>query len=294
MKTKKILSFGLIVSMLTLLQAGCANRVAYQEEQLPEDLSVVDTNITDSAEGGGVDSLPSEASTDIPMANNEPAPDEPLPVDGLVAQEPTPSATPDSMPTDSVPTEGLSAQVPQEVSPVAAVSESSGAYEYTVRRGDTLMYIAYLCYSDIYQWKKIVDDNRETLTRSGALRVGMRLKVDAPPQEDDFTGYERYLIKMGDTLGIISKEVYGTPKKWRALWKQNERLVKNPNRIYAGFFLRYSLNPEEQRLNQDLKQSNPILGSESQEGSTPRMPSSQVPQESPQQASGADGGTPTF
>jgi hypothetical protein len=50
---------------------------------------------------------------------------------------------------------------------------------------------------------------------------------------------ESYLIKKGDTLGLISNDVYGTTRKWKKLWENNRQLIKDPNRIYAGFYLYY-------------------------------------------------------
>jgi|GEM_PF-5965970 len=287
MTMMKYVRLAVTVSAITL--SGCANRVAYEEETLPEDLAVVDTNVTDEAPPSldgqeGVDSLASEAPTDIPAP---PASGESL-VDGLVATEPVAGETaPESF---SEPVAPVAQETFTAPAPMAGSAGMDGEQEYVVQRGDTLMRIAYLCYSDLYQWRKIVDDNRDILAQSGALRVGMRLKVDRAPEEDDFTGYERYLIKNGDTLGIIAKDVYGAQSKWKKLWKQNSRLIKNPNRIYAGFVLRYSLSTDEQQLNQELKQPPQILGSEGD--LSPRVPSSNPASE--QQAGGPEVGTPTF
>ncbi len=59
---------------------------------------------------------------------------------------------------------------------------------------------------------------------------------------------ERYLIKRGDTLGTISGDVYGTRAKWKKLWENNRQLIKDPNKIYAGFSLYYV---PEARLTRD-------------------------------------------
>jgi nucleoid-associated protein YgaU len=45
----------------------------------------------------------------------------------------------------------------------------------------------------------------------------------------------KYLIKVGDSLGIISDTTYGTSKYWKNIWTNNKPLIKDPNRIYAGF-----------------------------------------------------------
>ena len=41
------------------------------------------------------------------------------------------------------------------------------------------------------------------------------------------------------TLGSISHTVYGSTRKWKKLWENNRQLIKDPNKIYAGFYLYY-------------------------------------------------------
>ncbi len=49
-----------------------------------------------------------------------------------------------------------------------------------------------------------------------------------------------YLVRKGDTLGTIAKKLYGNTGKWKQLASDNN--LKNPNRIYAGDSLYYTLN----------------------------------------------------
>ena len=46
-------------------------------------------------------------------------------------------------------------------------------------------------------------------------------------------------LRTGDTLGKISNNVYGTFSKWQSIWNNNRPLIKDPNKIYAGFTLYY-------------------------------------------------------
>ncbi len=126
--------------------------------------------------------------------------------------------------------------------PVDSGSFSGGGTEdYTVRRGDTLMKIAFETYGDLNQWRKIYELNRGSLADPNQLAAGTHLKIEKPssPPVIDRNG-ERYHIKKGDTLGTISREVYGTPAKWRTIWQNNSQLIRDPNRIYAGFYLYYA------------------------------------------------------
>jgi nucleoid-associated protein YgaU len=43
-----------------------------------------------------------------------------------------------------------------------------------------------------------------------------------------------YTVRPGDTLSSIAQERYGSKSRWPALWKQNEREIGNPDRIFAG------------------------------------------------------------
>ena len=58
----------------------------------------------------------------------------------------------------------------------------------------------------------------------------------ATPKKDDI----RYLIKWGDTLWDISNTYYRTPWLYKKIAKDNN--IKNPDRIYAGFYL--TIKPE--------------------------------------------------
>lgn len=135
-------------------------------------------------------------------------------------------------------------------------SGSSGNTEtYTVQAGDTLMKIAFDTYGDLYQWRKIYDMNQDRIQDPNRIPPGTTLQLERPasPVQVSRNG-ERYLIKMGDTLGTISDDIYGTTAKWRQLWENNRELIKDPNRIFAGFHLYYTITAEEQEEADRLKQ----------------------------------------
>lgn len=151
-------------------------------------------------------------------------------------------------PSDGPPLPPMDAGAPPPMpaaDPVAPpISSSSGSSDmtdtYTVQQGDTLMKIAFETYGDLYRWKEIYEANRDKISNPNAVPRGTRLKIDRPatPAAIDRNG-EKYLIKRGDTLGSISGEVYGTIKKWRKLWENNRQLIRDPNKIFAGFYLYY-------------------------------------------------------
>lgn len=46
--------------------------------------------------------------------------------------------------------------------------------------------------------------------------------------------YTVYVVKQGDTLGKIAKEIYGKASKWQIIYEANKENIKNPNKIYPG------------------------------------------------------------
>ena len=43
-----------------------------------------------------------------------------------------------------------------------------------------------------------------------------------------------YTVKKGDSLGGISKKVYGKSKYWRKIYEANQSTLKSPDRLYVG------------------------------------------------------------
>jgi nucleoid-associated protein YgaU len=125
---------------------------------------------------------------------------------------------------------------------------SGGTSDYTVRAGDTLMKIAFENYGDLYKWKDIYQQNHDAIKNPNDGPPGTVLHLDKPsvPVAIERNG-DQYLIKSGDTLGTISNDVYGTKAKWKKIWNNNKQLIKDPNKIYAGFYLFYTLTPSERK-----------------------------------------------
>ncbi len=214
-----------------------------------------------------------EAATDaVPPADpaSDPAAQEPAP-DALAASEVPPPPPPEETPAEA-PVEVAQPETPiEEAAPVAdaapAAPVSGELTSYRVRRGDTLMKISFEKFGDVYRWREILDANQDKLRGASELTPGTELLLPGVEMVTIVRNGEEYLIKKGDTLGLISNEVYGTPAKWKKLWKNNRQLIKNPNRIYAGFSLYYipeaRISGEEQGEDSSASvQSLPFKGSE--------------------------------
>lgn len=137
-------------------------------------------------------------------------------------------------------------EAPKKTMTMASTSLSSDMMEYKVQKNETLMMIAFKLYGDYGWWKKLAGWNQDKLKGSQIVRAGMSLKYMAPSEEFVWNPQGLpYLIRTGDTLGIISKSVYQTSKKWKLIWENNRPLIKNPNLIFAGFTIYYLENGRE-------------------------------------------------
>jgi nucleoid-associated protein YgaU len=125
-------------------------------------------------------------------------------------------------------------------------SAGSGKMEtYTVKSGDTLMKIAFTIYGDIDRWKDLQQWNSK-LKKASMLSKGTKLTYEAPlsPFEPEQHA-QSYMIKKGDTLANIADEVYGRKMKFKKLQNYNAKLIRNPNKIFAGFTIFYDITAKE-------------------------------------------------
>lgn len=128
-------------------------------------------------------------------------------------------------------------EVPAEVSSPNQVTLTGNEGLYTVQKNETLMMIAFKLYGDYGKWRDIAARNRAML-KSGQPTAGMKLKYAMPSETFVWKPQGNpHLIRTGETLGKISGQVYGTQKKWKFIWDNNRPLIKDPNKIFAGFTL---------------------------------------------------------
>lgn len=107
---------------------------------------------------------------------------------------------------------------------------------YEVQKGETLMWIAFKLYGDYSKWREVQAMNSDVL--ADGLQPGDRIKYNSGQFNWNPVGLP-HLIRNGETLGVISKDKYGTPAKWRSIWDNNRDMIKDPNLIFAGFTLYY-------------------------------------------------------
>ena len=175
--------------------------------------------------------------TDAEDFGQDPTLTEPTAVDPLV-EAPVQEAAIET------PTEVTLAEEPamESAAPVVEATEPVVSEEkiYTVKKNETLMMVAFNIYGDYDKWREVAQNNQDVLAGGYKIREGMKLKYMAPAQEFVWNPEGNpYLIKHGDTLGGISHQVYNNRNKWRSIWENNKPLIKNPNRIFAGFTIYY-------------------------------------------------------
>ena len=174
-------------------------------------------------------------------------------VTGIPAAEDAPSGDPTDLTASATPTADPFADLTEGT----AVDESSGEASagvattgetatYVVKPGDTLMKIAFSIYGDIDRWKDLHEWNRGKVKSVSRLHTGTKLTYETPVHA--FSAEElghSYTIKQGDTLANIADEVYGRKMKYRKLQNYNKSLIKNANRIFAGFTIYYDITAQE-------------------------------------------------
>lgn len=139
---------------------------------------------------------------------------------------------------EEAPAEAMDQSNEMEVAQAAPVQVNTSGQEgwHTVSSSETLMIIAFKIYGDYEKWRDLARWNANKLGPNHSISVGMKLKFEAPSQKFVWNPEGNpYLIKVGDTLGTISNDTYGTNAYWKNIWNNNRPLIKNPNRIFAGF-----------------------------------------------------------
>jgi nucleoid-associated protein YgaU len=169
-----------------------------------------------------------------------------------------PNESPSTEPTEMAATDGAPVEAPvvsdapvveetnnisTESTPVVSEVSAGGEKTYQVQKNETLMMVAFKLYGDYSKWKDLASQNSDVLKGSTTVRAGTTLKYTAPEQEFVWNPEGLpYLIRTGDTLGTISTSVYQTSKKWKIIWNNNKPLIRDPNKIFAGFTLYYLEN----------------------------------------------------
>lgn len=267
---KRTVQTGIALILVGLLGACTSSKKAESDMYGMDEAPVVDAG-TDAVPMNGAE----EATTASDSLN---ASTDSRPSETPSAASEAPAAMAESSPSESATPPAESAASPESGTGSPMAASSGDKTSYTVQSGDTLMKIAFEVYGDLYQWRKIYDDNRDKIPNPNALVKGTQLMVEKTSVTIEKNG-EQYLIKRGDTLGTISDDVYGTNRKWKKLWENNKQLIKDPNKIYAGFYLYYVMSDDDRREADELKKGKgaPMAQAPAAEPAAPRQPAANAP-----------------
>ncbi len=72
------------------------------------------------------------------------------------------------------------------------------------------------------------------LTNEEINTLKANLSQDCPEPAVITNSVQTYTVITGDCLSHISRKVYGTDTNWKAIWKENEEQIQDPNVIYCG------------------------------------------------------------
>jgi nucleoid-associated protein YgaU len=184
-----------------------------------------------------------ESAPPAPVAVQELPPPADVNTSAVEPQAPVAKVEPAAPEAPAAPVEMPVAQVETPAAPAqSAVTENAEGVAYTVKGGDTLMRISWEQYGDLFRWREIYALNKAKIADPNHVPPGTVLQIAgqgrSPASAMEHNG-EQYLIVIGDTLGKISGKVYGSMEKWKKIWENNKQLIRDPNKIYAGFYLYY-------------------------------------------------------
>lgn len=115
---------------------------------------------------------------------------------------------------------------------------------YVIQPGDSYYKIAEKKYGDGNLWKLIADANPSL--RANALKTGRKIAIPAKGEKREETtepvaiegGSRFYVVQPGDTLGAISKKLFGTVRKADAIFEMNRTVMHSADELVVGARLR--------------------------------------------------------
>ena len=203
----------------------------------------------------GLASLINNVSNGNAASDGGAAAEQPAPEAGTAADLPGQNAEA-SVPANSAPTEVASPDQTQapvaEAAPAPASSmpglpEMGAKLSYIVEKGDTLAKISEKVYGNVKMWKDLA--RLAGLSDPNKIYPGEVIYYQLSPETSAFaSSYESLsrsavTVVKGDTLAKISAKVYGTPSKWRAIWRENEQ-VQDPESLTEGGVIYYVNYPK--------------------------------------------------
>jgi nucleoid-associated protein YgaU len=128
---------------------------------------------------------------------------------------------------------------------------------YIVQPGDTLGQIATVIYGTSRRWQDLASAN--SLEANTPIFPGDVLRYPADSASESFeSAYKnlprsKVVVQKGDTLELIAERQLGNKAFWKLVWRWNESIIAEPNRIFEGQSLDYIAAEELTALLSDRK-----------------------------------------
>jgi|GEM_PF-534087 len=220
-----ILTKLLLMMMMALILQGCGGTSANKS-----DATVVDAN-TNNDEEVNKELYSMGTNQESPLEGKEE--ETPTPIGG---DENLTSNTDNAEIQNEIITEVPRKEAQVENSPSGDLDTADLSVYRVQDNRETLMLISFKIYGDYTRWKELALLNRDMFDDRYIVKKGMMLKFRMPdsPFEWEKNG-DPYLVTRGDTLTKISEKVYHTFRRWKKIFENNRPLIRDPNRIFAGF-----------------------------------------------------------
>jgi nucleoid-associated protein YgaU len=184
---------------------------------------------------------PAEMIAEIPAQENPAAaaPMEAMPMQQAAAPVETAPA-----PVAAAPAPAMGSEV-GEGSAGQGLPEFGSKMPYIVQKGDTLGVIAQKIMGDQSRWSEIA--SLSGLSNPNRIYPGDVVYYQLTQQSVTFAKtYEtiqrsEVTVAQGDTLASIAAKTLGTPKAWKFIWRQNDK-IDNPDQLTVGTTI-YFVNP---------------------------------------------------
>jgi nucleoid-associated protein YgaU len=128
---------------------------------------------------------------------------------------------------------------------------------YIVQPGDTLGQISTVIYGTSRRWQDLASAN--SLEANTPIYPGDVLRYPADSASEAYESAYRNLtrskvvVQKGDTLEQIAERELGNKAYWKLVWRWNESIIAEPNRIFEGQSLDYIATEELTALLSDRK-----------------------------------------
>jgi len=157
-----------------------------------------------------------------------------LSVIAMAGTSPTVQADPLGVTPTAPPDESANREAEQSI-PKRVSEEGDRGHVHLVESGDDLWSLSEHYYGDGRQWRKIAMANPELLTGGpDRLEPGWRLRIPDVESPDGGSDARTIVVKRGDTLSSIAKEVYGSESLWPRILRANRAQLSDADDIVPG------------------------------------------------------------